>query len=132
MYKTIRQKVGVWHQKANNSYINKVAWLTSLLAAAGISPSFAVNQGDYGGQGGSIDVKLPWDGFLNGLAKAMTGPFAITVGVMAIAAAAFALFKGNGGPATEKIIMVCFGVAIVFFAPTVVSYLSQSAGGLTI
>lgn len=132
MYKKIKQKLSVWQAKAKNSYINKVAWLTSMLATLGISPSFAINQGDYGGQGGAVDVKLPWDGFLTGLAKTMTGPFAITVGVLAVAAAAFTLFKGNGGPASEKIIMVCFGVAIVFFAPTIISYLSQSAGGLTI
>ena len=56
----------------------------------------------------------------------------MTLGILGLAAAAIALFAGNGGAGTQKFIMLIFAVSICLFAPTFISYVSTSAGGATI
>lgn len=120
--------------KLHTGYLNKVAALSLGFSGLLMNSVFANKTGisSYTGKSLGDDFKLPWDAFLGSVVKAMTGPFALTIGILALAGAAFALFKGNGGPATEKIILVCIGVAIVFFAPTIIGYVSNSANGLLI
>ena len=62
--------------------------------------------------------------------RAMSLP--MTLGILGLAAAAIALFAGNGGAGTQKFIMLIFAVSICLFAPTFISYVSTSAGGATV
>lgn len=123
--------------RLQTTYLQKVAALAILLGSSTIfHPIFANTVTSVVGEGyEAVEVKLPIMGFLVGLIQFMTGPFAIAIGIIALAAAAFALFKGNGGPVAEKIIFVSIGISLVFFAPTIVNYISQStnkANGLMI
>ncbi|WP_295235955.1 TrbC/VirB2 family protein [Veillonella sp.] len=124
------------YNRLQTSYLQKVAALTILFGSSTIfRPIFASTLNSVVGDYEAVEVKLPIMGFLVGLIQFMTGPFAIAIGIIALAAAAFALLKGNGGPVAEKIIFVSIGISLVFFAPTIVSYISQStdkASGLMI
>ena len=83
--------------------------------------------GDTVGEG-----SLPWTKILNTLAKELTGPLPMTLGILGLAAAAVAMFTGNGGGGTQKFIMLIFAISTCLFAPTFISWVSKSAGGATI
>ena len=78
------------------------------------------------------ELTFPWTKFLNSLVKEVTGPFPITVGIICLAGAAFMMFMGNGGGFTQKLMIILFGVSIALFAPTLIGYVSTSAGGMTV
>ncbi len=78
------------------------------------------------------DVNYPWTKMLNSLAKELTGPLPMTLGILGLAAAAIAMFTGNGGGGTQKFIMLIFAVSTCLFAPTFISWIKTSAGGLTL
>lgn len=133
----MKQRLRAIFNRLHNSYLSKVAALTVMCFPLmnGIAHAADLGTANKSGilsKGGLSNFEMPWDKFLKSLAQAMTGPFAMVVGILALAGAAFALFKGNGGPATEKIILVCIGVAIVFFAPTIIEYMQESAGGFVL
>lgn len=78
------------------------------------------------------DVNYPWTKMLNTLAKELTGPLPMTLGILGLAAAAIAMFTGNGGGGTQKFIMLIFAVSTCLFAPSFISWIKTSAGGLTL
>lgn len=78
------------------------------------------------------DVNYPWTKMLNSLAKELTGPLPMTLGILGLAAAAIAMFTGNGGGGTQKFIMLIFAVSTCLFAPTFISWIKTSAGGVTL
>ena len=78
------------------------------------------------------DVDYPWTKMLNTLAKELTGPLPMTLGILGLAAAAIAMFTGNGGGGTQKFIMLIFAVSTCLFAPSFISWIKTSAGGLTL
>lgn len=80
----------------------------------------------------TLNVQWPWTRFLNSLARELTGPLPLILGVLGITAAAIALFSGNGGAGTQKFIMLVCAVSVAMFTPTLVEYISESAKGATI
>lgn len=78
------------------------------------------------------DVDYPWTKMLNTLAKELTGPLPMTLGILGLAAAAIAMFTGNSGGGTQKFIMLIFAVSTCLFAPSFISWIKTSAGGLTL
>ena len=98
---------------------------------------FASTQGQVFAQsvgmtGDTIDIQWPWMKFLNSLATQFTGPLPMTLGILGLAGCAIALFSGHAGGGTQKFIILIFAVSTCLFAPTFISFISQSAGGLTI
>lgn len=78
------------------------------------------------------DGKFPWTKILNTLAKELTGPLPMTLGILGLAAAAVAMFTGNGGGGTQKFIMLIFAISTCLFAPTFIKWISNSAGGVSV
>ena len=76
--------------------------------------------------------QFPWTKMLNTLAKQLTGPLPMTLGILGLAAAAIAMFTGNGGGGTQKFIMLIFAVSTCLFAPTFINWIKSSAGGVTV
>ena len=118
--------------KRMDAFYLKVTLALSVMLMQVVSPAscFAQSVGFSGSTLG--EVTFPWTKFLNSLAKELTGPLPVTLGILGLAAAAIALFAGNGGAGTQKFIMLIFAVSICLFAPTFISYVSTSAGGATI
>ena len=118
--------------KRMDAFYLKVTLALSVMLMQVVSPAscFAQRVGFSGSTLG--EVTFPWTKFLNSLAKELTGPLPVTLGILGLAAAAIALFAGNGGAGTQKFIMLIFAVSICLFAPTFISYVSTSAGGATI
>ena len=75
--------------------------------------------------------EFPWTKMLNTLAQQLTGPLPLTLGILGLAAAAIAMFTGNGGGGTQKFIMLIFAVSTCLFAPTFISWIRSSAGAAT-
>ena len=75
------------------------------------------------------DREFPWTKMLNTLAQQLTGPLPMTLGILGLAAAAIAMFTGNGGGGTQKFIMLIFAVSTCLFAPTFITWIRDSAGG---
>ena len=75
------------------------------------------------------DKSFPWTKMLNTLAKELTGPLPMILGMLGIAAAAIAMFTGNGGGGTQKFIMLIFAVSTCLFVPTFITWIRDSAGG---
>lgn len=80
----------------------------------------------------AADWEWPWTRFFASLAKELTGPLPITLGIIAIAGAAFSLFAGHGGPGTQKFFVLIFAIGICLFAPTFIQYINESAAAATI
>ncbi len=70
---------------------------------------------------------FPWTKMLNTLAAQLTGPLPMILGVLGLAVAALAMFSGNGGAGTQKFVMLIFAVSTCLFAPTFISWVSDSA-----
>lgn len=83
-----------------------------------------------GDSGGNVD--WPWTRFLNSLAKEVTGPLPMVVGILAVCGAGFALLFGNGGAGTQKALTLICVVGVIMFTPTLVTYIYRSATGATI
>ena len=67
------------------------------------------------------DIEWPWMKFFNSLAEQFTGPLPMVLGILGLA-----------GGGTTKFIVLIFVVSTCLFAPSFISYVSESAGGLTI
>ena len=78
------------------------------------------------------DIEWPWMKFFNSLAEQFTGPLPMVLGILGLAGCAIAMFTGNAGGGTTKFIVLIFVVSTCLFAPSFISYVSESAGGLTI
>ena len=118
--------------KRMDAFYLKVTLALSVMLMQVVSPASCFSQ-SVGFNGATLgEVTFPWTKFLNSLAKELTGPLPVTLGILGLAAAAIALFAGNGGAGTQKFIMLIFAVSICLFAPTFISYVSTSAGGATI
>ena len=101
--------------------------LSILILQHGISFAESV-----GMSGESMDIQWPWMKFLNSLAKQFTGPLPLTLGTLGLAGCAIALFSGHAGGGTQKFIVLIFAVSTCLFAPSFITFISTSAGGLTI
>ena len=100
-----------------------------------MDPAFAGDNFDTTGiedPGLGIGNEFPWTKMLNALAKELTGPLPMTLGILGLAAAAVAMFTGNGGGGTQKFIMLIFAVSTCLFAPTFISWIRKSATGATL
>lgn len=79
---------------------------------------------------------FPWTAILYTLMNELTGPLPRILGVLGLAAAAIALFAGNGGAGTQKFIMLIFAVSIALFAPSFIGWMvestSEGTSGVTI
>ena len=75
---------------------------------------------------------FPWSEYFNALAKTLTGPTAITVGIITLAITSFLLMTGAGGQAMQKYIIVIFAVSTMLFLPTFIGWMQFAAGGATI
>ncbi len=75
---------------------------------------------------------FPWTKMLNTLAAQLTGPLPMILGVLGLAVAALAMFSGNGGAGTQKFVMLIFAVSTCLFAPTFISWVSDSASSAMI
>ena len=109
----------------------KVTLALSVFIGAMADPSLCAAQ-SVGMSSAQMSMTFPWTKFLDALAHELTGPLLMTLGILGLAAAAIALFAGNGGAGTQKFIMLIFAVSICLFAPTFISYVSTSAGGATV
>lgn len=85
-----------------------------------------------GFSGSTVSITWPWTKFINSVVEEVTGPLPVSIGIIAIALLFIGLVTGHAGGSTQKVIAVVIGIAIVFFAPTIVSAIESSAGGLTI
>ncbi len=116
-------------KRAGRFYDNKCAALSAALVASPLA-AFAESVGF---SGSTLDsVEWPWEKFLNSIAKELTGPLPVTLGILGIAVGAIGMFMGNHGAGMQKMLVLIFAVSICLFAPTFISYISQSAGGATI
>ena len=97
-----------------------------------MDPAFAGDNYDTTGIGDGVGDSFPWTKMLNSLAKELTGPLPMTLGILGLAAAAIAMFTGNGGGGTQKFIMLIFAVSTCLFAPTFISWIRKSATGATL
>ena len=99
-----------------------------------MDPAFAGDNYDTTGIGSGVASKdaFPWTKMLNSLAKELTGPLPMTLGILGLAAAAIAMFTGNGGGGTQKFIMLIFAVSTCLFAPSFISWIRKSATGATL
>lgn len=126
-------------RKAGHYYDEKCAvFSAALVTLPGVS-AFAQHSGwnDISGDSGigstlGTDIQWPWTKILNSFAQQVTGPLPMTLGILGIAAAAIAMFTGNHGAGTTKIIAIVFGLSIALFAPSAVNLITSSAGGLMI
>ena len=109
----------------------KVTLALSVFVGMMADPSLCAAQ-SVGMSSAQMSMTFPWTKFLDALAHELTGPLPMTLGILGLAAAAIALFAGNGGAGTQKFIMLIFAVSICLFAPTFISYVSTSAGGATV
>lgn len=128
--------------KAVSLRVSSFGWkkvLVGLLAAAvfcavlvNVQGAFAQSVG-FSADGGTVgNGEFPWTKMLNTLAQQLTGPLPMVLGILGLAAAAIAMFTGNGGGGTQKFIMLIFAVSTCLFAPTFIKWVSDSAGGATL
>ena len=123
----LKKQIKATANVAYNGYLYKVAGGALVLSAHPWAAWAAEVSGD------KLDsIDWPWTKFLNSLAQQFTGPLPLTLGVLGIVGAGFALFGGHGGGGTQKFITLIFAISICLFAPNFVDLISSSAGGVTI
>ncbi len=119
--------------KLNSRYIRWTFIITVLIMNIPLaSQALAASAGNYTIGDGVSGIDWPWTRFLNSLAKQLTGPLPLTLGTLGLAAAAIALFAGNGGAGTHKFILLIFAVSTCLFAPSFIGFISDSTSGMTI
>ena len=119
-------KVSAKCKKFDEKYMAMTLGLTMALMNLGVNSASAKTITGLSGEA-TMSVEWPWTKFINALATQLTGPLPKILGVMGIVGAAVALFAGNGGPGTQKFIMLIFAISIALFAPSFLNYLNESA-----
>lgn len=122
-------------QKSADYVLRKEIALMMLFAASPTLNSFAsstISGSTWSNSESLGTVQWPWTRFLNSLVTELTGPLALTLGVAAIAIAAFGMFMGNHGAGMQKMLTLIFAVGIILAAPTFINWLANSSSGLTI
>lgn len=79
--------------------------------------------------GSSSSRQWPWTRLLNEIMEEFTGPLPITLGILGIVVCCFSLYSGNHGEGTKKLLLICLMISLAIFAPTLVGYITDSAGG---
>lgn len=74
-------------------------------------------------------INWPWTGILNSLKSALTGDTAKILGTLGLVIAAVGLFMGNLGDGVKKLFIIMIAVCLAIWAPTLMEYLGESAGG---
>ena len=72
---------------------------------------------------------MPWEGPLQKIQASISGPVAMTLGVIVIVIAGLGIAFGEGGSGVRKMLQVVFGLAIAFTASSIIVSLFGSAAG---
>lgn len=105
---------------------DKKVWGKALLGVALYLTCMAIA---YAGSGGSSG--LPWEGPLDKIVKSMTGPVALGVSILGMAAAGGSLvFGGELGEFTKKLIMLVLAIAFLVFGSAFLSTVFGVSGCL--
>lgn len=123
------QATCVW-SRLREGYLAKTAAAAAFISCSPVLSAFAQDDGTYT----ASDWDWPWTKFLKNLAGQLSGPIPMVLGILGIVGAGLALFSGNHGGGTQKFIVLIFAISICLFAPTFITYVSDSANtaGLTI
>lgn len=74
---------------------------------------------------------LPWEAPLETLQQSLTGPVAMAISLLALAAAGAALvFGGDMGDFTRRILMAVLGISVLLLGGTVISTLFTPSGAV--
>lgn len=71
----------------------------------------------------SDDQVMPWTGPLTKIMQSISGPVAMSLGVIAIVIAGLAIAFGESGSGVRRLLQVVFGLAIAFTASSIISAL---------
>lgn len=72
---------------------------------------------------------MPWEGPLQKIQASITGPVAMTLGVIVIVLAGFGIAFGESGSGVRRLLQAVFGLAIAFTASSIlVSLFGQASG----
>lgn len=122
------QATRVWSH-LREGYLAKTAAAAAFISCSPVLSAFATTTSNYTSD--DLGVKWPWTQFLQNLAGQLSGPVPMVLGILGIVGAGLALFSGNHGGGTQKFIVLIFAISICLFAPTFITFVSQSAVGNT-
>lgn len=77
-----------------------------------------------------VGQPMPWEGPLQKIMHSISGPVAMTLGVIVIVMAGLGIAFGESGSGTRKILMVVCGLAIAFTASSIVITLFNPSSGV--
>ena len=75
---------------------------------------------------------MPWEGPLQKILDAVSGPVAKALGVIVIILAGFGLAFGESGSGVKKLLQVVFGLSIAFTAGSLVTSLFGASSGMMV
>ena len=124
-------------KKLSEMYMRITLMMTlCLMAILPVGVALAAADENFGGlnRGEELDgnVQWPWTRFLNSLAREVTGPLPLVIGILAVTGAGVALLFGNGGAGTQKALTMICVIGVIMFTPTLVQYIYASASGATV
>ena len=124
-------------KKLSEMYMRITLMMTlCLMAILPVGVALAAADENFGGlnRGEELDgnVQWPWTRFLNSLAREVTGPLPLVIGILAVCGAGVALLFGNGGAGTQKALTMICVIGVIMFTPTLVQYIYASASGATV
>lgn len=124
-------------KKLSEMYMRITLMMTlCLMAVLPMGVALAASDENFGGlsRGEELDgtVQWPWTRFLNSLAREVTGPLPLVIGILAVTGAGVALLFGNGGAGTQKALTMICVIGVIMFTPTLVQYIYASASGATV
>lgn len=73
---------------------------------------------------------MPWEGPLQKIMHSISGPVAMTLGVIVIVLAGLGIAFGESGSGVKKILMVVVGLAIAFTASSIIVSLYNPSSGV--
>ena len=126
------QATRVW-SRLREGYLAKTAAAAAFISCSPVL-SVLARSSDYTTEESLTGADWPWTKFLKNLAGQLSGPIPMVLGILGIVGAGLALFSGHPGGGTQKFIVLIFAISICLFAPTFITYVSDSANtaGLTI
>lgn len=124
-------------KKLSEMYMRITLMMTlCLMAILPVGVALAAADENFGNlsRGEELDgnVQWPWTRFLNSLAREVTGPLPLVIGILAVTGAGVALLFGNGGAGTQKALTMICVIGVIMFTPTLVQYIYASASGATV